>query len=444
MKALFLIVFACIFNICKIFCQEDWSRQEKIDDIILANISTLAVDSSNRVIFPASDNIFIQDSLNFQKINGSLYSDTKYYNLRSFEVSKDNILWGASELGFMKYYLDNDSLAFFDRKSIKGDWDYEYINGLTIDNNNDIWFTSRNPYLSKLSGNEFTDYDVSYENKILSINFHKTKLLADTSSNIWVSGDDGILAFSTTSTQNNYIYKKFTLEELNFKNACAELCFDKINNIIWASSRNGEVSYFKENKWNQLVIPDSLIDKTKLGGISNNFINKIYIDKNNRVNLFWHTSNYYLILDNYIIKKYVFPSSICNTSLTVFSVVNDKYGSLYLGTLENGLIKKINPIINTVDNQILSDFYIRKIYPNPSKNIVTIEMVLNLVDLDEYDVRLNDLMGLEVVNLTSNIDINYISGESSCTFNIEKLNQGVYFLCVSKGQEKISKMIVKY
>src|SRR5690606_2006126 len=94
-------------------------------------------------------------------------------------------------------------------------------------------------------------------NKIIDLPFLHVPMLIGDENSLWIGGNDGIVNISINSTPENIIYKKYSLQELGFSKIVSTIQKDDIGNI-WASSRNGEVSIFKENVWKSIPIPDSL------------------------------------------------------------------------------------------------------------------------------------------------------------------------------------------
>lgn len=449
MKTIFsLIIFGLIcFSESK--SNDEWILYKTAKDIQLSSITSLALDSSNRLFFPASQKIFLKDSIYWKIITNSKYDDPKYTNLKSFVLSNTNILWGASELGFMNYDIKSEILGYFDRKDIKGDWNYGYICGLTIDDSNNVWFTSRTPFLSKFNGTDFVDYDIAMTNNILQINYMRSQLIKDSESNIWVTGDDGILSFSTKSSLVDLKYIKYSLKDLSFSGIVSDLAKDKFNNF-WCSSRNGELAYYNGNYWEPFIIPDSL----KANDINNgkkNFINKILINNLNQKYLFWYLSNYFLVIDSdNKISKRLFPENMFQHNIQIQSAIIDSSGGCWLGTNQDGLIY-FKPIITDISESninvnvenLLPDIYVRNIYPNPTKSIVNVELLIYPKNINELKISVFNVLGVEILDLTKDVKINYQSGEASCILNLDSFNSGIYFLCVSKGKDKSAKLIFK-
>lgn len=433
--------------------QDEWIQYKTADNEKLSTIKTLAVDSLNRVFFPSSQKIFMKNSTGWEILNNPEFEDERYYNLKSFYVSNSNIIWGASELGFMNYDIASDELIFFDRKAIKGDWDYGYLTGLTIDDSNNVWFTSRTPYLSKFDGEKFVDFDIQFANDLIKLHHIQTQLFSDSESNIWVAGNDGIISFSRKSNIAEFIYENYSLEDLGFTGAVSDLKYSKSSNEIWASSRKGEVAYYNGEKWEEFIIPDSLKSSVLLNGNEKNYIAEILIDKMNRKYLFWASSNYFLLIDDdKSISKHILPDDIVPYTISISSSIIDKDNNLWLGTVQDGLIKYTPKITNVSENEninthienLLPDIHIRKIYPNPTKGKVNVDLLIYPENISELKVSVINLLGVEILDLTQNVSINYKTGESSCSFNLDNFNQGLYLFCVNKGKDKIAKIIYKF
>ncbi len=424
-----------------------WQQFKTIEGKDITAINAIAVDSSNRLMFfsliaPFSY-LVIWDGNNFKKINLSdFFGGTSFY-MRNFHIV-DNILWGTSEFGFMNYFIDKDSVAFFNRKQIKGDWDYDNLTGLVVDRDRNIWFTTRGGTLAKFDGKDFLDFYLEYNN-ILRFPWTNCPLAVDEDSNIWVAGTDGVLRFSTKSTADSLIYKKYSNNDILLNAFAESLIYNEIDRTIWCANR--DVSYFDGEKWNLVVIPDSIRPKVVNQGGDSCSITGILIDKNNNKYLFWDFgTNYFLILgSNNQFTKVTFPDGFSPyNSIDVLSAIFDRNNNLWIGTSQSGLIKySQEPSVVDEDQSKLPDIYVRNIYPNPTRGILTIDMLVYPENLHDLKVFIVNLLGAKIKDITKNVVVDYSSGNAWCFADMEDMEQGMYLLCLQKGKNKIVRLISK-
>ncbi len=269
------------------------------------------------------------------------FNDGNHANIQSLTYDPNGIIWGASEMGFMKYTIATGTIEYLDKPTMSGSGsDYGYLNGLTLDKKNNLWFISRTPYLSKFDGTTFTDWDICYVNKILATNFKSATLLADNAGNIWITGDDGAMKVSTNSTADSLNYQKFTLEDMYFtKGQVLTICLDK-KGYIWASSRGGEISYYNGTAWVNIPIPIEM--KGVKDEYGEAFINTIVEDKSGDMLFYWGCAGFYLSYSSDgILTKNQFPAEITddNGVISIFDAAIDNNGNLLLGTYGKSLVK---------------------------------------------------------------------------------------------------------
>ena len=75
-----------------------------------------------------------------------------------------------------------------------------------------------------------------------------------------------------------------------------------------------------------------------------------------------------------------------------------------------------------------------EIYPNPTKNTLTIEGISN----EKTKLTLQDNLGKVILERTITN-----SGFNSETINLEQFENGVYFIKISNAKEEITKKVVK-
>lgn len=442
-----IFVFVIIFAICKIdlLASDKWTHFKELNGNMISNIYSIEIDDSNNVYFVASQKVIKVTKDNLIDLTNHEYSEN-FYTIKKIEFSKSKILWGASEKGLMKYLPEKNSIKFFNRKEIMGDWDYEFILSIAI-NQESVWFVSRTPYLTVFDGQQFTDFDISLKNKIIDINLSKVPLIIDRNQDIWVGGQDGILKFSSKSTKDNMIYTKFSLSEIGFEGKVESLIEDDFGKIF-ASGRKGELSIYENDTWFPVSIPKENLAEEINQGVPN-YITTMGIDNSKSIKLFWQIADFYLSIDsNMSFSKIKFPKEIIPYKTTVTSFKFDLNNILWFGTAQNGLINCSKNTTEVEDNEIiinnlLPEVFIRNIYPNPSIGRVTAELMIYPERLDELSISLYNYLGYKVMDLTNLVQINEKTGVSYIVFSIEDLDFGVYYFFIKKGKDKFVKPVIK-
>lgn len=91
----------------------------------------------------------------------------------------------------------------------------------------------------------------------------------------------------------------------------------------------------------------------------------------------------------------------------------------------------------------IKDFDISKIYPNPTSEVSTAEIMCYVQDLSNLDIGLYNLFGHKILDLNNNYSYNSLTYTISTTFNIPKgIPKGTYYLNVSNGIERRTQAIV--
>jgi len=89
-----------------------------------------------------------------------------------------------------------------------------------------------------------------------------------------------------------------------------------------------------------------------------------------------------------------------------------------------------------IDDNELDNIFI-KIYPIPCYNSITISFSSDKVF--SYDIKIIDNLGYELLLENQSIQ----QGEQSIKINTDKLSEGIYFLLIDFGKNKIVKKIIK-
>ena len=118
--------------------------------------------------------------------------------------------------------------------------------------------------------------------------------------------------------------------------------------------------------------------------------------------------------------------------LLLIALVSGSYAQTSVSTVEkNGTsFSGIN-----AENQLFS---IAKIYPNPVKDFVTVE--LRSVDSGSLQASLINILGVEVKKWESNV---VTIGDQKLKFDLSFMKTGVYFLKISNSDKVITQVLKK-
>ena len=437
---LFIYLFAILLLPFPILCEDIWEtfsipETPGINDNSVINL----VETPDGRIFIVSAGGFYQFYNNewTNILKDTPYNDANHANIRSLTYDNNGIIWGASEMGFLKYTIATGTIEYLDKITMAGgEWDYGYLNGLTIDKNNNIWFVSRRPYLTKFDGEKFTDWDVCYQNKILAINFWSATMINDNADNIWITGDDGLMKVAANSTENSLNYVKYSLTDMKIDTGgIIDIYFDS-KNRIWASGLKGEISYFDGSNWIKVPIPEEMLGvKNESGNYS---ITSILEDQSGEMLFFWDCAGFYLSLgDDGILKKHIFPKDFFNDDLDlgiIFDAIVAKNGSVLLGTYGNSLVRFTQH--NTSKYENIRDNL--KLSPNPAEDYIRI----NIPEINTYDFKLNNESPelIEIYNLLGEkVKVIGTENRNPIIIDVKDINQGIYYLKIGSFVEKFVK-----
>jgi hypothetical protein len=111
----------------------------------------------------------------------------------------------------------------------------------------------------------------------------------------------------------------------------------------------------------------------------------------------------------------------------------DNTGNLYIADLSNNRIRKVTNVVVGVQQYVGNSEQI-KLYPNPAKDILTIELGNSS---EKSEIKISDVLGNEV----KNVDLSMHNGTAQ--INSDNLNNGIYFVTVlSNGISTTKKIIV--
>lgn len=293
------------------------------------SVTSIIQDKEGYMWFGTWDGLNRFDGYNFLIIRPDYFyakSGISSPSIRALFQDKEGFIWIGTELGLNKY--DPKNLNFIQYKNIPS------------------------------------------ENNSLSNDFVNT-ICEDENGFIWIGTNDGLnkLDVKTGNISRFYLDPKNANSISN--NTINQILYD--NNSLWIATQKGlNLLDLKTNNFSHFYHNSDV--KTS---ISSDVINCIFIDKekntwigtNNGLNLYNRQHNQFI---NYF--KKLIPDSRLNND--VKSIIQDKQGMLWIGTMGNGLYylnSKKNTFVtftnNSDDKESISNNYVNCIYEDKSGNI---------------------------------------------------------------------------
>lgn len=320
------------------------------------SISTYSKERINGFFLDAENQIYFFTNSQISSLNTETNEITKFYKTKQKVTA---VLWHNKKL--IIALLNSGLYKLSKQKELtplvqKGLPKEAYINHITSDLNNNIWFSTYSNGI--FSFNEKRSEKTAYRIGLPSVKIND--LYCDKQNNIWVgSNGDGIYKYletpfinyanieglnkgnnfailkdhkgniwTGTNSDGCYVYNGETVINYNTQNNLPNNSVFSIvessDNRIWIATREGLV-YFEDEKFNTLTTKDGLID---------NAINCLYYDKQDR--LWIGTSNGLSILENSQFTNYGTDNGLINN--TIHSIYEDRRGIIWIGT-SDGLMK---------------------------------------------------------------------------------------------------------
>jgi ligand-binding sensor domain-containing protein/signal transduction histidine kinase len=359
---------------------------EKISQFSLNNLL-----SSNELTAIAEDkfgNIWIGTRKGLNRFNPKTNEITVFKNeradknnlsnniIKSIYSDKNGNLWIGTVKGLCKFnYQSNSFYVYLNDSSKPNSVANNVITYIAEDRKGSLWAGTING-LSKviLEGDE-----INFENYFFDDGTENTKKLNrirsfdnDCKGNLWIGTIGGglVLFDPLTKKYSNYKYSQNDISSIN-DNEIFAICVDNFDNVWIGSSKRG-ISKFSPTKSRfDLFKPETIV----LKDVPDNDITAVYADEENRL---WMGTNgngvlvYQMDADYYPVKLLFELKKKDNDGLSsnyITSILEDKDGYYWIGTLAGGLIK-FNPSTKKIeifksywdDSLSLSNNYINTIY----------------------------------------------------------------------------------
>ncbi|NOQ24195.1 MAG: SpoIIE family protein phosphatase [Bacteroidales bacterium] len=273
-----------------------------------------------------------------KQINSENGKSTDY--IKSIFEDREGIIWsGTYGAGLSKILKKHYSYTFFDENIVGGD-----VNTINIDSLS-IWigtnkglFNINNKVNRIINLKNETNY---LPNKIITTVFNSRE-------NLWIgTKTNGIYKLN----KHQKTIKSYDILYGNLENSITSLTGNETE--LWIGTLKGVCHIDKNDSINWYTI--------NKGGLPNNNINKVILDKNGRV---WIASscNKLSVIENGIIKNICLSRE--NKLSIIKTLIQDSDGNIWLGTLGDGLFKlENNNIIHlTCSDGLYSDYCYSVIY----------------------------------------------------------------------------------
>lgn len=290
------------------------------------------------------------------------------------------------------------------------------VNDISTDNSNNIWIAT-NQGLAKFNGISWTIYNTS--NSVLtSNNIHS--VFVDTSNNVWITFSNLTNIGNNTWTDISKLAKFDGISWSIYQNN-SQLSFSKIFGLFGGEIYlKGGYGFIKFS--NNTFIQVSDFDNTNC--LIDCQIEDIDIDSQDKIWLGYFQECSNGGLQNFTNCTNYFSANSGLPENNIFSLKIDNLNNIWIGTYSSGLVKMS---INNLGLEEISTEKKLLIYPNPIKNIFTINNIEN--NLDNFEYNIFDLTGRIIKNGKSKFNEQ---------INIENLTSGNYIIQIITEDRKIT------
>ncbi|MDD4756773.1 MAG: T9SS type A sorting domain-containing protein [Prolixibacteraceae bacterium] len=119
-------------------------------------------------------------------------------------------------------------------------------------------------------------------------------------------------------------------------------------------------------------------------------------------------------------------------------IVDNTYGINIFNP--NGVVSVENQQTNEIRG--IADVWIRKLYPNPAIQNVTLEFFLENAVRNECKICMYNTIGEKVKDITENLDYDSYYMQATVNFSVSDLPRGAYILTISAGNSNMSRLML--
>ncbi len=348
-----LILFFAIFNTTNVF-PINKSFIKNTDHVFYAlsesknlpseEIKKIFKDKQGFMWFATPDGLFKYDGHDLKVYSTTNFISKGLITNNIVDIVQDNngYLWLASDHGIGKFDLQNETFNFYN--PVTQSWDnneYNLINSLAIDNDNNLWIGTAGNGVFKFNIN--TGKTTMYNNKNRKIRMESqwiTKVYCDSFNNIWICSWEGNLLMINENKQIYLSCNKLS-ESIDFKKN-SPYCFkEDDNHKYWIGLWGKGIAQIKLENNKTIKVTNTINLNQK-----NSIIYDIDIDKNK--NLWLGTPNGVTKVSNPQLKDNTieqYSSTEKNTEqYEVFSVYCDNANLIWAGTITG--INLLDPYSN--------------------------------------------------------------------------------------------------
>ncbi|MGE5479866.1 MAG: hypothetical protein ACM3U1_05510 [Chloroflexota bacterium] len=443
MKTRLLTLYMAIIFIAPILCQakDEWKVYPLyFENDTLSTINAITPLKEGGVLFsPWTKLRIIKDDTLIKLNNPSLKSD--YYEIHRMQGDSKGTVW-LNTLGGLANYTKEEGFQKVSKMDYGSTWDYGPLNGLTVDGNDNVWFLSDKPYLTKFDGEKFTDYAIGMN----EFPYYPMPRLTAWNSSVMYDCPKGIVEF-TPLPQDSFSLKITPLKEAKLTGKVMRCMQSDESGNLYAASDTNDLSIYTNGKWEAINIPDSL--KEHYANWKHKFIKRIVPINDHQVYVFWATHYFFCKYDRMTNKweKINFPFDINDTlnAVMIGTAEIDSDGYLWISTSYQGLLRyKPEPNAAVEDGNHYLDVWIERIYPNPTRGNVLRAKAFILPDRqDNITAYISDILGNKLVEIPDKISVDPSTGEANIECSLDGLANGAYIFVLKKGASVQVKNFVK-
>lgn len=352
------------------------------------------------IYFPGNSDIYAQQkNIIFERysIDQGMYET----NITSMIQDNNGFLWFSTFSGIEKF--DGYSFtAYKNNPDDKTSIDNAFTNTLYEDSERNIWIGNKHGFDKFNSTNGiFTHFKIYPDELETKINSNVISICEDNEGKLWIGTSDGLHRFDKSSGKFNIILHDNRNDETINSNTINSIYKDKAGSL-WFGTGNG-LDKFDHATGKFIHYWNNIKNKSES---SDYFVNTIFED--NSGNFWLGTHNGIVVFD---IKSMTSSRYLHGNMNSVTSICEDEFGTLWIGTRENGLyslnkrtLKVLQYIHNPEEQSSISSNQISTVFRERSGTIwiTTIDGGINKINRVKQPFKLYSFDSVRKIVLGNN------------------------------------------
>ena len=341
---------------------------DKNSPLAYNSIKTLYKDDENTLWI--GTNIGLYKIIDLEKPEIIKCELTTKYQIHSIAKLNDgNLILGTRQNGLVKYSVGDTSVSFFKNGKGENVLSNFYIRSVYYDETtNLIWAGAFDGlYIYNLTSLNLTHYQHSPDDANTLSNNSIYSIIKDRKGSFWIGTYHGGVNFWDSSNNNFKHYTASSLKNSLSHHAVSALLEDSLGNL-WIGTEGGGLNYFDKKKQRFIHYKRNKLDAKSL---SSNTIKSMLIDSNGD---FW-IGTYLGGLNKFSSKEGKFVNRnnsddpIFNHATNVYSIIEDKKGQIWMGSLDKGLFSVENSKITNWSEKFPAINSVRDVLEDSKGNI---------------------------------------------------------------------------